>query len=154
PSFLEFQARVAELGIYNSLAQLVIKITAPGVPDFYQGTEFWDLNLVDPDNRRPVDYENRCRTLAGLKACATPAGECAGELLAQRADGRVKMFVTTRALHARHERLDIYEAGEYLPLQSAGARRNCLFAFARVGDAGAAITAVPRLVATLIPDTA
>ena len=56
---LPFQARVAELGIYNSLAQLLIKITAPGVPDFYQGTELWDLNLVDPDNRRPVDYDAR-----------------------------------------------------------------------------------------------
>ena len=58
-AFLPFQARVAELGIYNSLAQLLIKITAPGIPDFYQGTELWDLNLVDPDNRRPVDYARR-----------------------------------------------------------------------------------------------
>ena len=63
-SFLPFQARVAELGIYNSLAQLLIKITAPGVPDFYQGTELWDLNLVDPDNRRPVDYAMRQRPAA------------------------------------------------------------------------------------------
>ena len=59
PAFEPFQARVAELGIYNSLAQLLIKITAPGVPDFYQGTELWDLTLVDPDNRRPVDYARR-----------------------------------------------------------------------------------------------
>ena len=58
-SFAPFQARVAELGIYNSLSQLLIKITAPGVPDFYQGTELWDLTLVDPDNRRPVDYDER-----------------------------------------------------------------------------------------------
>src|SRR6185436_15578946 len=58
-AFEPFQARIAELGIYNSLAQLLIKITAPGVPDFYQGTELWDLSLVDPDNRRPVDYARR-----------------------------------------------------------------------------------------------
>ena len=92
-SFLPFQARVAELGIYNSLSQLAIKMTAPGVPDFYQGTEFWDLHLVDPDNRRPVDYDRRREVLAALDACATPAGECAEQLLAHRADGRVKLFV-------------------------------------------------------------
>jgi (1->4)-alpha-D-glucan 1-alpha-D-glucosylmutase len=153
-SFLEFQSHVAELGIYNSLAQLLIKITAPGVPDFYQGAEFWDLNLVDPDNRRPVDYEKRRATLTGLKACATPAGDCASELLARRADGRVKMFVTTRALLARHDQREIYETGDYLPLQPSGPRRDSLFAFARASDAGVAITAVPRLIASLVTDTA
>src|SRR5262249_61646094 len=70
-SFEPFQARVAEAGIYNSLAQLLVKITAPGVPDFYQGTELWDLNLVDPDNRRRVDYERPRRLLATLNGCAT-----------------------------------------------------------------------------------
>ena len=112
------QARVAQLGIYNSLAQLLIKITAPGVPDFYQGTELWDLNLVDPDNRRPVDYDARRRALAGL-ADADPSA-----LLAQRADGRVKMFVANRALAARAERRDVYEQGEYVPIKTAGARRD------------------------------
>ena len=88
-AFAPFQARVAELGIYNSLAQLLIKITAPGIPDFYQGSELWDLNLVDPDNRRPVDYDDRRRLLDGLGT--------ASDLLAQRADGRIKMFVDTHA---------------------------------------------------------
>ena len=69
-SFLPFQARVAELGIYNSLAQLMIKVTAPGIPDFYQGTELWDLNLVDPDNRRPVDYDV---ARAGPRVAGRPA---------------------------------------------------------------------------------
>ncbi len=73
-AFLPFQARVADLGIYNSLGQLLLKITAPGVPDFYQGTELWDLTLVDPDNRRPVDYERRKQGLAGLKTCPTTTG--------------------------------------------------------------------------------
>src|SRR5262249_31554384 len=80
--FEPLQARVAELGIYNSLAQLVIKITAPGVPDFYQGSELWDLNLVDPDNRRPVDYSARREATAAV-ADASPA-----DLLQNRADGR------------------------------------------------------------------
>src|SRR5207248_3593431 len=92
-AFRPFAARVAELGIYNSLAQLVVKIAAPGVPDFYQGTELWDLTLVDPDNRRPVDYEKRRQTLPCLR---NPA-----ELLEQRADGRIKMFVMHRGLQAR-----------------------------------------------------
>jgi (1->4)-alpha-D-glucan 1-alpha-D-glucosylmutase len=109
-SFEDFQARVAELGIYNSLAQLLIKITAPGVPDFYQGTELWDLNLVDPDNRRPVDYAKRGALLAALpsvESCRAPAA-CAEELLQQRRDGRVKMFVATRALHARRARRHVF----------------------------------------------
>jgi (1->4)-alpha-D-glucan 1-alpha-D-glucosylmutase len=148
-SFEPFQARVAQLGIYNSLAQLLIKITAPGVPDFYQGSELWDLNLVDPDNRRPVDYAARKQALAGLRE-ADPSA-----LLAARADGRVKMFVANRALTARVALRDLYERGEYLPLKTDGSRRDCLFAFARApetGSGGAAITCVPRLVATLTPE--
>ena len=73
--FEPFQARVAEAGIYNSLSQLLIKITAPGIPDFYQGTEFWDLTLVDPDNRRPVDYQKRARCVGGAEALSL-AGDC------------------------------------------------------------------------------
>jgi (1->4)-alpha-D-glucan 1-alpha-D-glucosylmutase len=141
-SFGPLQEKIAQLGIYNSLAQLLIKITAPGVPDFYQGTEFWDLNLVDPDNRRPVDYDARCRALAGLKD-ADPS-----MLLAERVDGRVKMFVATRALAARARRRHLYERGDYTPIQPNGSRSDCLFAFAR----GTAITCVPRLIATLTPD--
>ena len=153
-AFLPFQARVAELGIYNSLAQLVIKMTAPGVPDFYQGTEFWDLSLVDPDNRRPVDYDKRRQTLPCLRNV--------DELLAQRADGRVKMFVTNRGLQTRAALRDVFERGEYRPLETSGARRDGLFAFARIlagdGRSGpdpiAAITCVPRLIASLVPDAA
>jgi (1->4)-alpha-D-glucan 1-alpha-D-glucosylmutase len=149
-AFEPLQALVAQLGIYNSLAQLLIKVTAPGVPDFYQGSELWELNLVDPDNRRPVDYAMRRATLAGLSA-STPT-----DLLEQRADGRVKMFVTNRALAARAELRDLYEQGDYVPLQTSGARRDSVFAFARTmpGSASMAITCVPRLVASLTPDGA
>ena len=144
-AFEPLQARVAQLGIYNSLSQLLIKITAPGIPDFYQGSELWDLNLVDPDNRRPVDYDGRRRALAAVGG-ADPAA-----LLEQRADGRVKMFVAARALAARAAQRDLYERGEYLPIRTGGARRECLFAFARGGE-DAVITCVPRLIATLIPE--
>ena len=168
-AFEPFHVRVAELGIYNSLAQLVIKITAPGVPDFYQGTELWDLSLVDPDNRRPVDYAKRREVLASLGTAA------ASDLLDNRTDGRIKMFVASRALSARAELRNVYERGEYVALQSAGARRDCVFAFARVGAGvrppggsqtgsdparrtgsapAVAITCVPRLVASLAPDGA
>jgi (1->4)-alpha-D-glucan 1-alpha-D-glucosylmutase len=173
-SFAEFQSRVAELGMYNGLAQLLIKITAPGVPDFYQGTELWDLNLVDPDNRRPVDYEKRRETLAavtrdGLKtvpygttrAHRTPVGDglqtgssIIEDLLEHRADGRVKLFVTTRALAARAQCRDVYEHGDYVPLQSSGARRDHVFAFARQHGDDVAITCVPRLLASVIPEGA
>jgi (1->4)-alpha-D-glucan 1-alpha-D-glucosylmutase len=141
-SFEPLQSRVAQLGIYNSLAQLLIKITAPGVPDFYQGTEFWDLNLVDPDNRRPVDYDARRHALAAVQH-ADPS-----RLLVERADGRVKMFVAARALAARAALRDAYERGAYTPIAASGSRAGCVFAFAR----GRAITCVPRLVATLMPD--
>ena len=141
-SFGPLQERIAQMGIYNSLAQLLIKITAPGVPDFYQGSEFWDLNLVDPDNRRPVDYEARREVLAALEH-ADPIS-----LLAERDDGRVKLFVTARALAIRAQRRERYERGDYVPIQPNGSRRECLFAFSR----GDAITCVPRLIATLSPD--
>src|SRR5262249_31323636 len=126
--FAPLQARAAELGIYNSLAQLAIKLTAPGVPDFYQGSEFWDLTLVDPDNRRPVDYDIRRQALAGLKGCATRTVDPV-ELLDHRHDGSVKMFVTARGLCARAECRDLYERGDYVPLTVSGARRDSVFAF-------------------------
>jgi len=148
-AFRPFAGRVAELGVYNSLSQLLIKITAPGIPDFYQGTELWDLSLVDPDNRRPVDYAARARGLAGMCACAN-----VDELFAARADGRIKQFTIARALAERAARRQVYERGEYVPLAATGLRRDCLFAFARRLDGQIAITCVPRLIATLVPDAA
>ena len=153
-AFLPVQARVAEFGIYNGLAQLLIKITAPGIPDFYQGTELWDLNLVDPDNRRPVDYARRCDLLKSL-TCPREADQSAtpASLLASRADGRIKMFVTARALGARRQLRDLFN-GEYVPLETTGGRRDSVFAFARRHASQYAITCVPRLVASVIPDAA
>jgi (1->4)-alpha-D-glucan 1-alpha-D-glucosylmutase len=151
-AFQPFQARVAQLGIYNSLSQLLIKITAPGVPDFYQGTEFWDLNLVDPDNRRQVDYGTRRQILSGLHPCSGREAppEALADLLDRRSDGHVKMYAMNRALSARAALREAFD-GEYTALATTGARRDCVFAFAR---GGRAITCVPRLVAALTPDGA
>jgi (1->4)-alpha-D-glucan 1-alpha-D-glucosylmutase len=143
-AFVPFQSRVAELGIYNSLAQLLLKITAPGVPDFYQGTELWDLTLVDPDNRRPVDYAHRTQLLSDLKQVPHSL------LLDRRADGRIKMFVMARALRQRAELGGTFERGSYVPLSIDGSGREHLFAFARRDPNGMAITCVPRLVRGLL----
>src|SRR5262245_65522649 len=109
--FGEFVRRVTRFGIYNSLAQLAIKIGGPGVPDFYQGTELWDFSLVDPDNRRPVDYRKRREVVEVLQARIEREGEqlapLAVELLAGMVDGRVKAYVIqrTRGLRREHERV-------------------------------------------------
>jgi len=151
-AFVPFQARVAELGIYNGLAQLLVKLTAPGIPDFYQGTELWDLNLVDPDNRRPVDYARRREILDAL-TCRREVNDAAmaAELLTRRRDGRIKMFVMARALGAR-QRLPHAFQGEYVPMQTAGGRADSVFAFARRDGSEYAVTCVPRLLASVIPD--
>jgi (1->4)-alpha-D-glucan 1-alpha-D-glucosylmutase len=110
------------------------------------------LNLVDPDNRRPVDYEKRREALAAMNRCATSSTDCAAELLEHRTDGRVKLFVTARTLSARAAWRDVYEQGDYVPLQTSGSRGDHVFAFARRHGDAVAITCVPRLVASLIPD--
>ena len=154
--FEPFQARIAELGIYNGLAQLLVKITAPGVPDFYQGCELWDLTLVDPDNRRTVDYRLRERLLTEICVSRRERGDAAtaAELLASRADGRVKLFTMSQALQCRATFGDVYRFGEYVALTASGSRRDCVFAFARKLGNLMVITCVPRLVASLVPDGA
>jgi (1->4)-alpha-D-glucan 1-alpha-D-glucosylmutase len=152
-AFRPFQARVAEIGIYNSLAQLVLKTTAPGVPDFYQGTELWDLSLVDPDNRRPVDYERRRRLLEPLTAANGDVAATARDLLAERRCGRVKLFTMVRALQARAGHDALFATGGYVPLTTSGAHAACVFAFARSNEHGVALTCVPRLIAGLVGDS-
>jgi (1->4)-alpha-D-glucan 1-alpha-D-glucosylmutase len=152
--FLEFQQRVARYGIYNSLAQVAVKIGAPGVPDFYQGTELWDFSLVDPDNRRPVDYERRRALVAELSAAAE--GEDAvglvTRLLATPGDDRLKLFVTMTLLRVRRDRRELFQNGGYEPLVAGGVRGEHVFAFARAAGEHRLIVAVPRLIATLVPE--
>jgi (1->4)-alpha-D-glucan 1-alpha-D-glucosylmutase len=147
-NFKTFQRRVAEIGIVNSLAQLLIKCTAPGVPDFYQGSELWDLAFVDPDNRRPVDYDSRASLLRGVSE-STPSPGLAEALIAERQNGRIKLFTIARALKARREFNDVFANGDYLPLRTSGTYAEHVFAFARKSASAVAVTCVPRLVASL-----
>jgi (1->4)-alpha-D-glucan 1-alpha-D-glucosylmutase len=154
-SFLPFVRRVALGGMVNALAQLTIKIAAPGVPDIYQGTELWDQSLVDPDNRRPVDWERRRALLDALEAPlagATLAGPATPDLASlvaglvdAWADGRLKLFLTALGLRARRERPDVFLGGRYLPLEAAGTHAEHVFAFARRAGAGRLVAIVPRL---------
>jgi (1->4)-alpha-D-glucan 1-alpha-D-glucosylmutase len=134
--FAEFQAPIARAGMFNSLSQTLLKIASPGVPDFYQGTEIWDFSLVDPDNRRPIDYEHRKRLLDSLRDNeAGDRASLAGDLLRSAPDGRIKMFITTNALNYRQRNRDLFERGEYLPLHPAGERERHVVSFARrIGD--------------------
>ena len=124
--------------MWNSLAQTLVKITAPGVPDFYQGTEIWDFSLVDPDNRRPVDYGRRQSLLtriggllAEIDSGAQRSAPALDELVRSRADGRIKLYVTAAALHARRDDPDLLLRGGYLPLPVTGTRAAHVFAFGR-----------------------
>ena len=153
--FLSFQRRIAQYGMYNSLAQLLLKITAPGVPDFYQGTELWDLNLVDPDNRRPVDFTLRQTALATFQSAGDSVQARQAllkDLLAHRADGRIKQWLTTQGLRYRREHAGLFQQGEYVPLQVLGSKREHLFTFARIHEDQAVVVVVPRLLAGVIED--
>jgi (1->4)-alpha-D-glucan 1-alpha-D-glucosylmutase len=143
--FLPFQQRVAYYGIFNSLAQTLIKITSPGIPDFYQGTELWDLSLVDPDNRRPVDFELRQKYLNEIqnRVQADTLG-LINELLEQKEDGRIKLFLTLQALKARTQNLDVFQQGSYIPIKVAGKFQDHIFAFARSTENRFSITVAPR----------
>jgi (1->4)-alpha-D-glucan 1-alpha-D-glucosylmutase len=148
--FTAFQARIAHFGALNSLAQTLIKITTPGVPDFYQGTELWDLSLVDPDNRRPVDWKLRRRLLDDLEhALATTPDRAAlaHDLWLKKEDARVKLFVVHEALALRRACPELFAVGSYRPLETRGALAEDVCAFARAADDAAAITVVPRLLA-------
>jgi (1->4)-alpha-D-glucan 1-alpha-D-glucosylmutase len=153
--FLPFAARIARLGAVNALSQLVLKIASPGVPDFYQGSELWDLALVDPDNRRPVDFEARAAMLAGLEpwldeACPLDA-RVAGvtSLLAAWEDGRIKLYVTAAGLRLRRRDPNLFLAAPYLPLTPDGELAAHVVAFARTTPTRALVTIAPRLVTTL-----
>jgi (1->4)-alpha-D-glucan 1-alpha-D-glucosylmutase len=135
--------RLALLGALNSLSQITLKATMPGVPDFYQGTEFWDLSLVDPDNRRPVDFAERARVLATVEA---PDWD---RLIQNWPDGHLKLAWTRHLLKLRNELADVFTHGDYLPLEVTGPHRDHVIAFARRHGRAAAITVVAKTLAPL-----
>jgi len=155
--FLPFQERMARFGLYNSLSQLLLKMTAPGVPDFYQGSELWCFHLVDPDNRGPVDYQTRSAVAEDLRQTLNRLGpdfaEFTKSLFEQPHDGRVKLYTTMAGLEARRRHPNVFQQGEYLQLECGGSKKQHICAFARLYQDQALVTVVPRLLATLNPDS-
>ena len=152
--FLPLQRRIARFGIFSSLSQTLLKMVSPGVPDFYQGTEFWDYSLVDPDNRRPVDYGSRSEALAGLKAREATIGTRAlfQELLEHSEDGKIKLYLIYRVLNHRRKNRELFELGDYRPLEAKGVKLRHLCAFARGVNGQSVIVVAPRLIATLVQE--
>jgi (1->4)-alpha-D-glucan 1-alpha-D-glucosylmutase len=141
--FQSFQQTVSYFGQFNSLSQLLLKIASPGVPDFYQGTELWDFSLVDPDNRRAVDYSLRRRLLAVL---VQEGPALLPELADRTHTGEIKLFLMHQALKFRRQNREVFEHGGYLPLEASGPRREHVCAFARIIGGRVVIAAAPRLV--------
>lgn len=140
-----FLVPLAKAGMYSSLSMTLLKLTCPGVPDFYQGSELWDLRLVDPDNRQPVDYERRARFLDQLKRMEDEAGRkaVAEALLEKMEDGRVKLFLIRQVLRFRREYASLFRDGEYLPLEVHG-KADHVCAFSRSSGDDEAVVVAPR----------
>jgi (1->4)-alpha-D-glucan 1-alpha-D-glucosylmutase len=148
--FLPFQREIAYAGMLNALSQVLLKTASPGVPDFYQGTEGWTLDLVDPDNRRPVDFAQRRAMLdALLPQVAQPDPRAVEVLLAAWPDGRIKCYVTMIGLRLRRQHREVFAAGAYLPLAVTGPHAAHLCAFARRSGQTWIVAAVPRMVMRL-----
>ena len=133
-----FARRIALLGALNSLSQITLKATMPGVPDFYQGTEFWDLSLVDPDNRRPVDFAERREVLASIETLDWKS------LVQNWSNGHLKLAWTRHLLKLRTELAELFTHGDYQPLEISGPHRDHVIAFARRRGRDAAITVVAK----------
>ncbi|SFG13533.1 malto-oligosyltrehalose synthase [Pontibacter chinhatensis] len=150
-SFQPFFLKVAHYSWLYSLGQTLLKITCPGVPDVYQGTELWDLSLVDPDNRRPVDYDQRRRYLQELQQAEAQSIEKLHEALLQHPEtGKVKLYLLHKALTTRRDLQALYDKGEYIPLQVQGPKQEHVLAFARHHQGQWALVAVPLLLVSLV----
>jgi (1->4)-alpha-D-glucan 1-alpha-D-glucosylmutase len=145
--FLPLQRRVSHLGMLNSLAQTTLKLTAPGMPDTYQGTESWELSLVDPDNRRPVDYTNLA---SALRHAGRPAEM---PIIAHKDDlATSKLSLHRYLLHLRRDHRELFTLGDYTPIEAAGPRAKNVFAFLRRHEKVTALVVVPRLLASVVRD--
>jgi (1->4)-alpha-D-glucan 1-alpha-D-glucosylmutase len=143
--FAPFASRVARLGVQNSLVQLALKLTAPGVPDIYQGTETWDLSLVDPDNRRPVDFAHRAALLDAVdEGLAADRVAALAQWLRHWHDGRIKLATTRVLLALRARTADVFAAGAYEPCAVTGPRAAELIAYVRRRGASVVLSAVQR----------
>jgi (1->4)-alpha-D-glucan 1-alpha-D-glucosylmutase len=149
--FSYFHRGVAYPAMLNSLAQTLLKIASPGVPDFYQGTELWDFSLVDPDNRRPVDFGRRMTLLEELKQREKEDhAALVQDLLARWVDGKIKLYVTHQGLSFRQSHKALFEEGNYLPIDASDGARDHICAFARQKGEARALVVVPRLITKLL----
>ncbi|MGE5431131.1 MAG: malto-oligosyltrehalose synthase [Syntrophomonadaceae bacterium] len=151
--FPAFQKKIAFYGMLNSLSQVLIKLASPGVPDVYQGTELWDLSLVDPDNRRPVDFNMRRNLLEEMRNNSEKdkAGYIS-KILNSMSDGRVKMYLMHQALKARNENTELFLDGQYVPVSTGGRLGNNLITFARKLKTRWAVIAAPRLLTEFVKE--
>lgn len=149
-SFVPFHKKIALYGALKSLSQSLLKITAPGIPDIYQGTELWDLSYVDPDNRRPVDYQLRKEYLKEIESVASP--EALFELKKTFSTGKIKMYCLHHALKLRQQIPHVFEEGEYMPLEVEGALATGIVAFARRSGEKTAVIVVPVMVVDLFTE--
>jgi (1->4)-alpha-D-glucan 1-alpha-D-glucosylmutase len=151
--FAPFAQRIMRPGLYNSLSQTHLKLTVPGVPDIYQGNELWDFSLVDPDNRRPVDYERRKQMLAELQAqFRVPSPSRVRALLDSIEDGRAKLYLTWKLLTFRQAQPELFRDGDYLSLAAEGRRADHVCAFARRYRDHVVVSIAPRWLLRLCPD--
>ncbi len=149
-SFDPFQKKVAHYGVIKSLGQTLIKLTVPGIPDVYQGTEFWDLSYVDPDNRRPVDYDLRKKYITDFRSMEdTNLQKELQEFNLNYKNGKVKMYSLFRTLNFRKNQKELFENGEYLPLEISGEAADNFIAYARKNEQEWCIVVVPVLVSAL-----
>ena len=146
--FLKFHKKIAYFGMLNGLAQLLLKLTSPGVPDIYQGCELWDLRLVDPDNRAPVDFERRTRLLQAIENRAQGGlTDLCKDSVQNWQDGRAKLYLTWKVLNFRREHRELFFEGSFVRLQVSGKRAKNLIAFARRRGKQWTLTIVPRWLA-------
>lgn len=149
--FRQFGRQTTHFGIFNSLSGTLIKLTAPGVPDIYQGSEVWNLSMVDPDNRRSVNYDEMQQTLSDIRyKTVHDTALLLDELLENLTDGRIKMYLTWKVLHLRAGFRDLFERGDYVPLEVRGSLKDSLLAYARIFGERTAVIAVPRFLTGVI----
>lgn len=149
-TFVPLQQRVSNFGIINSLSQLTLKVMCPGIPDFYQGSELWDLSMVDPDNRRPVDYDLRNDMLKNIayRRIEEPVS-LFQDLFLTRTDGRIKLWMTHLLMEERKAEPEVFVLGRYIPLQTEGRYRDHILAFARVYENKWYIVVIPLFLSVM-----
>jgi (1->4)-alpha-D-glucan 1-alpha-D-glucosylmutase len=151
--FFSFQTKIAHYGLFNALSQTLIRLTSPGVPDIYQGSEMWNFSLVDPDNRRPVDFDLRKKYLREIKeAESANTNKYLKKILNSKNDGRIKLYTIYKVLNHRNNNPGLFLEGSYIPLNPEGNYGNNVIAFARKKDSKWSITIVPRFLTELIDE--